>query len=71
MCICVFITFLHVIKWGSIAHVSTSWTSQARTRRATVSVENMCMHLYALGVCEFVHVIALQSQTVYGFVPRK
>ena len=49
VCICVFLTFLHVIKWGSIAQVSTSWTSLAR--RATVSVENMCMHLCALGVC--------------------
>ena len=28
-------------------------------RRAIVSVENMCMHLCALSVCEFVHVIAL------------
>ena len=74
-CICVFLTFLHVIKWGSIVQVSTSWTSQARRARSyTVSVENMCMHLCALGVCEFVHVIALlvmQSQKVYGFVPRK
>ena len=30
---CVFITFLHVIKWGSIAQVS-SWTSLARGARS-------------------------------------
>ena len=30
---CVFITFLHVIKWGSIAQVSSSWTSLARGAR--------------------------------------
>ena len=40
VCVCgicleyVFITFLHVIKWGSIAQVSTSWTSQARGARS-------------------------------------
>ena len=67
MCICVFLTFLHVFKWGSIAQVSTSWTSQAR--RATVSVENYCMHLCALGVCEFVHVIALLvMQSARGYM---
>ena len=60
MCVFVFLTFLHVIKWGSIVQVSTSWTSHARSARSyTVSVENMCMYLCALGVCEFVHVIAL------------
>ena len=31
---CVFITFLHVIKWGSIAQVSTSWTSLAKGARS-------------------------------------
>ena len=44
------------------------------SKKNYVSVENMCMHLCALGMCEFVHVIALlvmQSQRVYGFVPRK
>ena len=52
VCICVFLTFLHVIKWGSIVPSSTSWTSQARRARSyTVSVENMCMYLCALGVC--------------------
>ena len=66
VCICVFLTFLHVIKWGSMAQVSTSWTSLAR--RATVSVENMCFHLCALGVCEFVHVIALLVRG-YMFCP--
>ena len=30
----VFITFLHVIKWGSIAQVSSSWTSLARGARS-------------------------------------
>ena len=52
MCICVrhawsvFITYLHVINWGSIVQVSTSWTSLARGARSyTVHCVWVCMCL--------------------------
>ena len=67
MYFCVFITFLHVIKWGSIAQVSSSWTSLARgarsyTRGASyrsyalcvgvhMSVENICLLRIYACVC--------------------
>ena len=46
----VFITYLHVIKWGSIVQVSTSWTSLARGARSYivhlfVRIRSVCVHL--------------------------
>ena len=73
VCICVF-NFSECYQVGlnspSIIKLDLS------SKKSYVSVENMCMHMCALGtcMCEFVHVIALlvmQSQRVYGFVPRK
>ena len=78
--LCVFITFpfLHVIKWGSIVQVSTSWTSLTRGASSYtscvgmhMSVENICVFmctcLRALDVCALcilnvITLLLMQSQ---------
>ena len=72
---CIFVCFYNISACYQVGLNSPSIIKlDLSSKKNYVSVENMCMHLCALGVCEFVHVIALlvmQSQRVYGFVPRK
>ena len=54
MCICVFLIFLHVIKWGSIAQVSSSWTSLARRAMCLlrICVWHLCACYHSSGHAE-------------------
>ena len=74
-CMCVYLCVFNISACYQVGLNSPSIIKlDLSSKGSYVSVENMCMHLYALGMCEFVHVIALlvmQSQRVYGFVPRK
>ena len=75
----VFISFLHVIKWGSIAQVSTRWTSQARGARSYtlcvgvhVYVETICVYMHVFVcircVCICAYVIALPLMQSQGYI---
>ena len=72
---CIFVCFYNISACYQVGLNSPSIIKlDLSSKKSYVSVENMCMHLCALGMCEVVHVIALlvmQSQRVYGFVPRK
>ena len=74
-CMCVYLCVFNISACYQVGLNSPSIIKlDLSSKKNYVSVENMCMHLCALGMCEFVHVIALlvmQSQRVYGFVPRK
>ena len=56
---CIFVCFYNISACYQVGLSSPSIIKLDLSSKNYVSVENMCMHLCALGMCEFVHVITL------------